>query len=645
MEKVMKDLFKRRSVKIGIVGLLVLGLLLSPLNIEINSPPRDVSFPEVTIGQNQIVFIIGTGVEAAGVADYTCDGVDDNVQFQAALDALPAAGGQLVILTGTYSFSATVLRAIPDVSIVGLGDSSYITYDGGTAIFDAGAQTGWTFRTFRTDVGGVDVTGTDDYTLTNVTVGTTYQGRITRTSTLVVAANGSSESSKAQADYTGDGVADDVQIQAALDALPATGGRIVLMEGTYTLIATIIRAIDDVTFVGQGQSTLLNLDGGTTLIDAGVRDGWIIQNLATDAGWLDIATATNSAIVNCWDAGTLTSDPAGGGGSGGLYGINVEVLGAGKTLTPGTDEIYQYLDEGGANRIITLDTASATAGDRFVIRHNGDYDDTHYLQINQVAVSIERIYAGGIKEFLFNGTNWIMGEIGTGDFNDNRNNNIQIGYFARAYGIGLAIGKQAEAYNNGVALGNLTDAWDGGVAIGMQAEGDNFGLAVGYFAKTNAKIYSIAFGYRSETERVGETSININGSDSDQENNVVQGRWEGQLAGGVGATEIFCGGQANQRFTIRASSVLAFEMIIVARDNVANEVARYSVHDGLIKRDGANNTVMVNSTVVVDFEDDAGWDVAVTADDGNEALIITVTGDGANITQWAVVMNGVETHF
>lgn len=52
---------------------------------------------------------------------------------------------------------------------------------------------------------------------------------------------------------------------------------------------------------------------------------------------------------------------------GGLYGLNVQTLGADKTLTPGTDEIYQYLDEGGANRIITLATVGATAGDRFVI--------------------------------------------------------------------------------------------------------------------------------------------------------------------------------------------------------------------------------------------------------------------------------------
>ena len=67
------------------------------------------------------------------------------------------------------------------------------------------------------------------------------------------------------------------------------------------------------------------------------------------------------------------------GGAGGLYGINVETLAGNKTLTPGTDEIYQYLDEGAAIRIITLDTASATAGDRFIIRHNGVFNDTRYL--------------------------------------------------------------------------------------------------------------------------------------------------------------------------------------------------------------------------------------------------------------------------
>jgi parallel beta-helix repeat protein len=37
-----------------------------------------------------------------------CDGVDDHVQIQAALDALPAAGGEVRLLEGTYNVQATI---------------------------------------------------------------------------------------------------------------------------------------------------------------------------------------------------------------------------------------------------------------------------------------------------------------------------------------------------------------------------------------------------------------------------------------------------------------------------------------------------------------------------------------------------------
>jgi len=356
-------------------------------------------------------------------------------------------------------------------------------------------------------------------------------------------------------------------------------------------------------------------------------------------------------------------------GAGGLYGINVETLADAKTLTVGTDKIYQYLDEGGANRIITLDTASASAGDRFVIRHNGVYTEAFYLQVNQVAIVLDKVYVGGIKEFIFDGTNWVSRGIGSGE-NDNKKYNISIGPLATAYDNGTAIGQWAVAYGDSVAVGQSANGYTFGVAVGYSADGSTYGVAVGYGAQgysygvgigrsadgrsyglaigrsamTNAKKYSIALGFYSECERTGETSVNINGGDSDQENNVVQGRWERTTTDAT-PVELFCAGQANERFLVRASSVLAFTMLIVARDNVADEVARYSVADGLIKRDAAGNTTMVACTVVTDYEDDAAWDVAVTADDTNEALIITVTGDGTNATQWAAVMDGVETHF
>lgn len=82
-----------------------------------------------------------------------------------------------------------------------------------------------------------------------------------RTATLVVAANDSLAKSKAQADYVCDGTADDVQIQAGIDALPVGGGKVLLSEGNYTINENdgngyCIAILSNVTLAGQGHSAL-----------------------------------------------------------------------------------------------------------------------------------------------------------------------------------------------------------------------------------------------------------------------------------------------------------------------------------------------------------------------------------------------------
>jgi len=59
----------------------------------------------------------------------------------------------------------------------------------------------------------------------------------TRSATFVIAASDSAAKSKQQADYVCDGTDDNVEIQAAIDALPANGGSILLLEGTFVLDA------------------------------------------------------------------------------------------------------------------------------------------------------------------------------------------------------------------------------------------------------------------------------------------------------------------------------------------------------------------------------------------------------------------------
>ena len=82
---------------------------------------------------------------------------------------------------------------------------------------------------------------------------------VTRSATFVVAANDSSTLSKQQADYVCDGTDDQVQIQAAIDAVnTAGGGKVLLMEGDY-IIASTITGKDYVDLEGIGFGTLLDV--------------------------------------------------------------------------------------------------------------------------------------------------------------------------------------------------------------------------------------------------------------------------------------------------------------------------------------------------------------------------------------------------
>jgi hypothetical protein len=108
--------------------------------------------------------------------------------------------------------------------------------------------------------------------------------------------------------------------------------------------------------------------------------------------------------------------------------------------------------------------------------------------------------------------------------------------------------------------------------------------------------------------------------------------------------EMWYNGIVGHRYEISPQSALSFSINIVARDDVANDVARY-FFNGLIKRDNANNTTLSYINGAAEYEDDAAWNCVVAADDVNEALVITVTGDVANTVNWEATLSGVEVHF
>ena len=58
-------------------------------------------------------------------------------------------------------------------------------------------------------------------------------------------------------DYLCDGTADNVEINAAIQALPSTGGEIIILDGTYNITATIAMNKDNVKLSGNGAATVL----------------------------------------------------------------------------------------------------------------------------------------------------------------------------------------------------------------------------------------------------------------------------------------------------------------------------------------------------------------------------------------------------
>jgi hypothetical protein len=83
--------------------------------------------------------------------------------------------------------------------------------------------------------------------------------------TVIVAAADSSKRARETADFVGDGVGDQEEINAAIRALPPAGGTVMLMSGTYDIrkipgkLGGVLIERSYVTLAGQGASTKLKL--------------------------------------------------------------------------------------------------------------------------------------------------------------------------------------------------------------------------------------------------------------------------------------------------------------------------------------------------------------------------------------------------
>ncbi len=100
-----------------------------------------------------------------------------------------------------------------------------------------------------------------------------------RGATVLVAASDALAKSKRDADYVCDGVADQVDINAAIDALPATGGTVQLSEGTFYRSGNILISKPVVVLRGMGASNAnYSSLGGTKIYSSNGANSDAIKN-------------------------------------------------------------------------------------------------------------------------------------------------------------------------------------------------------------------------------------------------------------------------------------------------------------------------------------------------------------------------------
>ena len=304
------------------------------------------------------------------------------------------------------------------------------------------------------------------------------------------------------------------------------------------------------------------------------------------------------------------------------------------------DMVYQLLFPKrlvSGNCDVVLDSDNCQKGDLFIIINTGKgWGDPNYNGIEVYAdtgktILIDYVYPGAPKGFIFDGYHWLPALPGSAsDNNMLERPNTVYGSLAYVEDGGSAFGYQANGNNKGIAFGYKADA-------------NNCGLALGSEANTNDKVGAVALGWYAYAKRTGEMAHPIHYTSNRQSHLLFEGWW-GQTTDAT-PTEIFLGGVSNERFEVEEESVASFEIQIVARDNVADHGAMYTI-TGAIKRDGSDNTALLAAvTKTVVHEDDASWDVAVTADDTSEALIITVTGDASNPVRWGASGRFTEVSF
>lgn len=259
---------------------------------------------------------------------------------------------------------------------------------------------------------------------------------------------------------------------------------------------------------------------------------------------------------------------------------------------------------------------------------------------NNTAYGVASAVAGGVGNFAYGINAGIVGGL----------NNVASGSYASVLGGSgnTASGARALALSSssGIASGDYAISLGGfsitasglnSIAGGLSSQATkDYAIALQY-ANIASGTNSMASGERAVSPLYGQWSRASGrfAANGDGQMSILTARQTHTIADGV-TTNLWLDGTANNRIVLPTNSTWLFRAEVLGRTITAGgaeDKAGYVV-SGVISRDGATTAIVGSVTVTVIAESDAAWDCTATADDTNEALEITVTGNDETTIYW-----------
>ena len=360
-----------------------------------------------------------------------------------------------------------------------------------------------------------------------------------------------------------------------------------------------------------------------------------------DTNGIALADGAQSSTISGGQSNSIASDKA--------------VICGGYNHTIAADSDYAAIVGGDTNSITTSNHSFIGGGDSNTITASTDSvivgGDTNIIP---VSCGDHNFIGGGNTNLLvaaatYNGWNVIVG---------GRNNSIQGKDCVIVGGDGNTILLAAGCtysfigcgYHNHITSNNASIiggfnsvvSATGGIVVGGQYNTVTgvYGSTIGGYANLTSGNYGVSIGYRAIADKYGQLA-QASGrftATGDAQTSILIAR--NQTTNDT-PTELFLDGAAT-RLAIPINTSWYFTIKVIARQTNDDFTVNGYHYEGLVTRD-AGNVSVPNQAATHTFENDFGWVCAVSADVGNQALIVTVTGAVANNINWVAKIELVET--